>query len=134
LVISPSFFSSFDSVVTGVGVVVADGAVVVLVLALGGLSDLAPAKALPKRLFPPALNLGLVSLPLISGAGGGRVSDEVEEVSVDEEVVKPDIRDASDATGSVSFVVEVGLVSVVWVIRRREEEKVNKEGREKENQ
>jgi hypothetical protein len=113
LVISPSFFSSFDSVVTGVGVVVADGAVVVLVLALGGLSDLAPAKALPKRLFPPALNLGLVSLPLISGAGGGRVSDEVEEVSVDEEVVKPDIRDASDATGSVSLVVEVGLVSVV---------------------
>jgi len=104
-----SFFSSFDSVLTGVGV--ADAGVVVLVLELvlaAGLSDLAPAKALPKRLFPPALNLGLVSLPLTSGAGGGGVSDEVEG-SVEEEVVRPDMRDARDATGSVSLsVFEVG--------------------------
>jgi hypothetical protein len=79
--------------------------VVVLVLVLAaGLSDLAPAKALPKRLFPPALNLGRVSLPLISGAGGGGVSDDVEG-SEDEEVVRPDIRDARDATGSVSLCV-----------------------------
>jgi len=67
-----------------------------------GLSDLAPAKALPKRLFPPALNFGRVSLPLTSGAGGGGVSDD-EEGSMDEEVVKPDIREARDATGSVSL-------------------------------
>ena len=88
------------------------GGVVVLVLA-AGLSDLALANALPKRLFPPALNLGLVSLPLVSGAGGGGVSAEVE-VPVDEEVVKPDIRDASDATGSVSLVfgLEVDTSSV----------------------
>lgn len=87
------------------GVEVAVAGVVVLVLA-AGLSDFAPAKALPKRLFPPALNLGLVSLPLISGARGGGVSEEVEG-SVDEEVVKPDIRDASDATGSVSLVLDL---------------------------
>jgi hypothetical protein len=83
--------------------------VVVLELVLAaGLSDLAPAKALPKRLLPPALNFGLVSLPLASGAGGGGVSDEVEG-SVVEEVVRPDIRDAREATGSVSLCVfEVG--------------------------
>jgi len=96
-------FSSFFSVFTGVGVPVAGGAALVLVLLLAaGLSDLAPAKALPKRLFPPALNTGRVALPLTSGAGGGRVSD-AEEGSVDDEVVKPDIRDARDATGSVSL-------------------------------
>ena len=91
---------------------VAGGGAVVLVLA-AGLSDLALASALPKRLFPPALNLGLVSLPLVSGAGAGGVSEEVE-VSVDKEVVKPDIRDASDATGSVSLVfgLEVDTSSV----------------------
>ena len=92
------------------GVAVAGVDVLVLVLA-AGLSDLAPANALPKRLFPPALNLGRVSLPLTSGAGGGGASDD-EEGSVDDEVVNPDIRDASDATGSVSLCVfEVGLDS-----------------------
>jgi hypothetical protein len=76
--------------------------VLVLVLVLAaGLSDLAPANALPKRLLPPALNFGLVSLPLVSTAGGGGVSDD-EEGSVDE-VVRPDIREARDATGSVSL-------------------------------
>jgi hypothetical protein len=72
-----------------------------------GRSDLAPAKALPKRLFPPALNLGLVSLPLTGGARGGGSSEEVGvvvSVDVEEEVVKPDIRDASEAIGSVSLV------------------------------
>jgi hypothetical protein len=69
---------------------------------------LAPANALPKRLLPPALNFGRVSLPLISVAGGGGASDDVEG-SVDDEVVRPDIRDARDATGSVSLCVfEVG--------------------------
>ena len=97
-----AFFSSLVSVFTGVGLPVAGEAALVLVLLLAaGLSDLAPAKALPKRLFPPALNLGRVSLPLASGAGGGGVSAD-EEGSADE-VVNPEIRDASDATGSVSL-------------------------------
>lgn len=101
-----SFFSTFDSDF-GVGVAVVGDDVLVLVLVLAaGLSDFAPAKALPKRLLPPALNLGLVSLPLTSGAGAGGVSDDLDVAS--EEVVKPDIRDASEATGSVSLEFEVG--------------------------
>jgi hypothetical protein len=79
----------------------------VLVLA-AGLSDLAPAKALPKRLFPPALNLGRVSLPLTAGAeGAGGSEEEGVELDVDDSpVVKPEIRDASEATGwSVSLLV-----------------------------
>jgi hypothetical protein len=89
-----------------------------------GRSDFAPAKALPKRLFPPALNLGLVSLPLTGGARGGGSSEEVGVVSEDEEVVKPDIRDASEAIGSVS------LVDVVAKdISYKEEEREGKRGR-----
>jgi hypothetical protein len=68
----------------------------------GGLSDFAPASARPKRLLPPALNLGRESLPFGPGLGAeGRVSVSVEtgaEVE-DAEVVKPDIREAKEATG-----------------------------------
>lgn len=68
----------------------------------GGLSDLAPASARPKRLLPPALNLGRVSLPFGAGLGAERgvsVSVEIGAEDEVEEVVKPDIRDAREATG-----------------------------------
>jgi hypothetical protein len=68
-----------------------------------GLSDLAPARARPKRAFPPALYLGRVSLPL--GAVGAGAGGSVDFVGVELEVERPDIRDASEATGWSSAVV-----------------------------
>ena len=128
-VISPFFFSVLVVLVVGVLSFSFVGSTTSVFVAAGR-SDLAPAKALPKRLFPPALNLGLVSLPLTGGARGGGSS---EEVGVVEEVVKPDIRDAREATGSVSL-VDVGVeVDAVGVSKRNErvyKRKRREEGRE----